>query len=573
MIAAFGLCSIFAASAAEIIYVNPSGTVPAAGSEVASSIGVSEISITIPGGGEIGIESINRRGKLVSIERDGQPYAVLNSMDEAKITFSSKSVNDIVLHPGLINEPGTYTVSIPENLVQMAVDSGVLNEGEDEGAEPNTYLNAAYKFSFTIVAMPEFAVSPLPGLYQPSDIETFTVSFPAGSQVALGSSASSIALYNYDYFTSSINRVTEYSAKADGNKLILTAKSPAAIKALTGSISREWDYLLLPKNAVTITLDGQTYQNPALKFEKYDVRVVGAEGFTISPSPSEGLLPMDVREFTISYPSKYALDSTVEVGTIIAFLKQTGSTEDSRLAYSGSIYGNFKVKEIDESAHTITMRMADPVFEFAYENNPDLMETSYYCVSFSPRVFKGLAVLNFPGYHVTGKDGCSLSGVSVIVNGTAQNELELEKGESFTGFDIFYPFDMKKSGTTGTITLTLNGNKVGSISSSNIYLPAKGDKYMALNFGKAFKTAGEYELTIPAGIFTQTMYGDYTNLEQKIKVTIGGGTSGVDDIATEDDDTEAIYYTLDGRKVNAAAPAPGLYIVRKGKKVSKVFVK
>ncbi len=50
-------------------------------------------------------------------------------------------------------------------------------------------------------------------------------------------------------------------------------------------------------------------------------------------------------------------------------------------------------------------------------------------------------------------------------------------------------------------------------------------------------------------------------------------TTGIDDIVTDTDSTTAEYYNLQGTSVSADNLTPGLYIVRRGNKTSKVIVK
>ncbi len=561
-------------SAAEIKYTMPKPVAPAANQEIASCIGVSEIVINVPGGGDFGIEHIVKTAPAVTISLDGN---VVQTISASVVEYSPQDANYFVIRPETLTEPGTYTVDIPQSLVQMALDTSSVDTSVEEGEELPIYYNAAYSYSFKIVAMPEFSISPLPGLYTPDQLRQIKFSLPEGSEVSKGSSSSPIALMLYDYYENTTSRATTYTASYNGNVVTLTADTPSSIKALDKSISREWYYVLIPKNALNINLDGRTYSNPALEFEKYDIRVFGAEGFSISPSPAEGLLPVDVREFTISYPTKYELDTSVKVGSTIAYLTQTGNTEASRMKYSGFQFGNLRVTAIDDANRTITMKMDDPETSFSYENNPDLMETSYYCVSFTSRVFKGLKSLNFPGYHVTGKEGCSLSGLTVVVNNEPREDFKLDFGESFSQFNVYYPFEMVKTGTPGDITITQNGQVAASLSSSEISLPSGGDKYMVFKFKKTIRSKGVYYLNIPAGIFKQTSYDGYPNLAQSIKITIGdvndddGPNSAVEELEVED--AQPVYYTLDGRIANAKKLAPGLYIVRKGAVATKILVK
>ncbi|MDE6272323.1 MAG: hypothetical protein K2M31_04885 [Muribaculaceae bacterium] len=549
--------SFTAAMAVEYKTVMPLSTDPSEGQEIASSVGVDEITVTMPGGGVFGIEKI-LRNKLIGIERDGEFYKNVSSADVSKVKFSNKSTSDFVICPGLINLPGTYTITLPEHLVEMAIE---LDPTLGEGEVPPVSINASYSFSFTIVDFPEYDISPKPGLYQPSDLETFTLSFPEGAVAGAGSSSVPVALYVYDFYKNDLTRQTTYSLEPQGNKLVMKANDPASIKALTYGLGRQWYYLEIPKNAVNVTLDGKVMSNPALKFSKYDVRTVGEDGFSISPSPAENLIPSDLCEFTLSYPARYSLDTTGagKIKSTGAFLTQTGTAEADKLNYDGYYFGTLVITAIDEEKRTITMQMAKPQSPLSYENNPDMMETGYYCVSLSPRVLKGKEVLNFPGYGVKGRDKCSLANLRVIVNGEATDSLTLQRGQSFSGIELFYPFRMKVKDRSKAITLTLNGSTLASIPISSLNIPTNGDKYMMVNFFKVFKTPGEYTVTIPGDVFEQTAFGNYLNMDQNVKIIIPGATTEVEGIEIEDE-SDPVYYTLDGRRVNAGHLEPGIYV-------------
>lgn len=77
-------------------------------------------------------------------------------------------------------------------------------------------------------------------------------------------------------------------------------------------------------------------------------------------------------------------------------------------------------------------------------------------------------------------------------------------------------------------------------------------------------------LYVPAG--TKAAYAEadgwkkFTNVEEL-------GTSGVNDLVVEDENAPAVYYNLQGQKVNSENLTPGIYVVRKGNKASKVLVK
>lgn len=573
--AAVAITLLFApagAYAVEEMFVNPSSTTPADGQEIPSSVGVDNIYITIPGGGDIGIESFNERGATVTILKDGQPFESLSSANPNEISFNPKDANGIILRTGVLTEPGTYSVTLPQKLVKMAVDTFGFTPGGDENTPPPTYYNKEYTFSFTIVEMPEFSITPRPGLYQPSEIVEFRISFPEGAIVICNNTASGAAFYGIDTYKSySGDLLTTYSCRADGNQLVLTANNPANIKGLEGSVNRSWDYLQVAKNAVTIILNGKEYNNPPLVFEKYDIRTIGAEGFTISPSLADNMLPEDLKVFKVGYPADVTFDRLGEVGSVAAFLKQTGVGEESRLKYSGMNFGEFVITDIDQVNHVLTLTMKDPESEIAYYNNPANMETAYYCLSFSSRVFYKVSTLNFPGYGVTGKDGCMVTGLKLLSNSGEYDSLTIEKGQTFSAVELYTdPFNVKRATGSNLITLTLNGTEVWS-NKVSAYFTTSYDNYFKINFNKSFSEPGDYVLKIPAGSFMQKGYGDYRNLAQELHITILDPT-GVEDVAVEDPDidTQVEYYTLTGLRVAPGALIPNnIYLRRQGTRTTK----
>ena len=50
-------------------------------------------------------------------------------------------------------------------------------------------------------------------------------------------------------------------------------------------------------------------------------------------------------------------------------------------------------------------------------------------------------------------------------------------------------------------------------------------------------------------------------------------TSGVENVAVDSDESAAEYFRIDGVRVASDKLAPGVYVVRKGKTVSKQVVK
>lgn len=575
--AAMLICSCSMMNAVEYKFTNPSGSNPANGAEVASSIGVDNISVIIPGGGEIGIEKINT-GKTVKIEKDGENFMSLNTSDPNAVLFSDKDPNAIILNTGLLQEPGKYSVSIPEQLVTMAVDMSAVDTSRPEDEPLPIYMNTEYSFSFSIVAMPEFSISPLPGLYKPEQLKTFTLTFPEGTEIAIANSSKNPAIYTHLITNTGgvqSDLITTYSISITDNVVTFTANNVGNIQSLSVGLSREWDYFSIPKGLFSLSLDENTYSNPTLNFEKYDVRVPGADGFSISPAPADGLMPVDMKEFIISYPSNISVNSSLEVGDVAGYLKQTGTGETNRNSYSGYLFGTLIIKEINTEKRTMTLSIMDRENPSEYVDNINLMQTSFYCLNINTKVFTGnekiyKAGLNFPGYGVIGKEDFQLSDIFAMVDYEPRKDLALKNGERLSGMELYYPFNVLVNKGSNKITLSYDGKEIYSVDANKIKIASGGDNYLNLDFKTDYKDQGRYTLNIPEGTFRQVSFGNYLNKAEKITVTIGNVT-GVEEIETpssvEDEITE--YFTIDGVKVKD--PVKGLYIVRKGSKSEKMI--
>lgn len=91
----------------------------------------------------------------------------------------------------------------------------------------------------------------------------------------------------------------------------------------------------------------------------------------------------------------------------------------------------------------------------------------------------------------------------------------------------------------------------------------------------------KYTLTLPtsAAIIGQTYYlscsksGSMVSKPSKSTPFTVGDPSGIEDIDTDDADAPAEYFNLNGVRVDADNMAPGVYICRKGSKVSKILVR
>lgn len=565
-----GICN---ASAAEILYSTPSSTNPSKDQEIASSVGVSAIGITIPGGGEIGIDKINRDiASPITIEKDGEPLEQIYASDIDKVKFSGENPNEIIIVPEYLNQPGKYTVSLPRGLVEMARDLSSIDPSLPDEQEAPIYLNAEYSFDFYIVEFPEFSFTPKGGLVRPTSLYTVTLTLQQGSQISIADGKGSVSLHCYDRYLNSSSLVTTYSAKVEGNNVVLTANNPSAIKGLMVSFYRSWYYFSIPKDLIEVTLGGKTMKNPKLEFSGYDVRESGAEGYAISPSPADNMLPEDVKVFQLSYPKNVSLHSNCRVGSVGGYLKQCGPNEEDNMNYFGYIFGTYIITDIDDTNRIISMKLQAPFSDYAYDNDIDKMETSYYCFSLCPQVLYNVNTLNFTGYYIQGKDACSLNGASVVVNDELRDDLELKLYERFTAIELDYPFAMNVKDDSKEFVLKLNNEEVATVPIRNLKIPADGEKYFTLTFTRANSKAGTYTLEIPGGMLQQMEYGNYGNMAQKVTITIPGETSEVEYLYdAEAENKQEVYYNLNGQRVDSRNLSKGIYIRVKGNEATKVI--
>ncbi len=167
--------------------------------------------------------------------------------------------------------------------------------------------------------------------------------------------------------------------------------------------------------------------------------------------------------------------------------------------------------------------------------------------TFAPAATKDLKAYQFTGSAVNGTiNGTEVKGIVPAGTGLLMTGTE--------GATYVFPL------TSGDATADVSGNKLvgvtkdtdlSTLKDGNTHYVYYGDGFWPLSTGTI--AANKAYLSLPnAG-------------NAKINVSLGGATTGIEDIAADNEDNGA-WYTLDGVKVNEKPTAKGLYI-HNGKKV------
>lgn len=548
----------FAADAQSVIgQMTPFRTYPPTGEEIPSFQGVSEVSFIFPGGGDIGVESINRQGKTVTITRDGETVATVDCTDRHAVYNPANNPSEVTISFPAIKTPGTYTVTIPQNMVTMAVDYNVAgaNENEDEETEDSLAERTSkeYSIDFVIVECPEFTIDPKPGKLFPEQLYTVTLTFPEGTRifpmpledtpVAFEGGENEgdteepagvpdvVGLYDYNdtnYETGSpMTLLSEYDVKYEGNKVILTAKNPEAITPRRGNFYVNWEYINIPKDAWYMADDEKEYNMPAFKFEKYDVLDPVIRGFEITPKNGQdkALAPSEFESIYIKYPDTFSPASGTRKGTNVGFLRQCGVTEEMAEATSGYVFGFYTIENIDYANHIITAKIknVDPLN--SYCNNLEAMETGYYSFYLNGMMFDtpygSNSAINFPGYYVKGQETTSPNNYQPENLIIKPNVVDPTTGFSYV--TLGWPFQMAVENPSATAVLTLDGKEIGKVPVASLEIPETGTREMKFVFtNDFFITPGTYKLTIPAGTFRQLNYGTYPSAEIDYDILLPG---------------------------------------------------
>ena len=549
-VASLAICSSVAfaaaipASAAIVPAMEPAEVIPVNYSEAPATTGFSTVQFLFKGGGEIGVEALNKQGKSITVfNADGETVQSLDCTAAGVVTFDTKNPNAINVNLTPVMTPGSYYFTLPEGLVPMAENSGTQGGSSEESADTDLgkRLNKAYTYHFKVVGALDATFSPMPGKYEPARLASLTMVYPEGTTISINtSSLVPPALYNYSNEVSGSGdnfvktKVTDYVVSAEENVVTLTAKYPTAIKTMSKSSAQEWDYIVIPAGSWTASKDGVVYPMYFAKFEKYDLRdknVVALEA-EYEADKTEGFTCEDMREVDILYPEAYT--PNVAVGASAGYLRQfaPGSSADTSDAL---MFGTYVVKSIDPDRRRVTLAIAERSGR-SYLNNLSRMQTGWYGVRVNKGMFltgAGSAVsdmTDFDPVAISGKETTAISDFIIMSNGKWISGNVVDGTYGLSKISITFPMSVALENPDAMIRLMKGGKMLHEVKASDCVASnsftannqTSGTTwYYAFDGSTPVKESGEYTVSIPAGAFRQTRFGNhYLNEAEEVALSI-----------------------------------------------------
>lgn len=515
--------------------LKPYSVEPTENEQILSCRGISSVSITYPGGGEIGVEEINIEGKFAVLTRNGELVQNIDLTSPNAFKIASNNPNCIIITFPIQTLPGEYTLTVPDGIIKMSEDTGTVmpETGEDEEEKDEaSYINSRYELTFSIVESPDFTFTPVPGAVKPEQMNVVTITYPEGSDITLGDASlkPSLLLHfgTHSDEESETNFISSYNVAVEGNNVILTITDKDAVTPVKGNAAANWDYIEIPQDCWTVNLNGKAYPVPTFRLDKYNVTLTVASDFDITPNPesTDFFKGVDLKTMTIRYPETWKPAAACKIGGIIGYLRQTGVSETSGTATSGYIAGTYIVTKINTTERLITFSMQDPE-ENSYANNPILFESGYYAVSLNGRIFTNnnytlSQSFAFPGYLVKGKE--SVAPLALYLDNMTQDEEGniVSPLAGFTNLEIEWPFDLNLSKADAVLSLSRDNEIIKEIPVSDFFNP-QNNRYMSVTLSKSpVREPGHYTLSLPEGVFTQESYGNYPNEKIDFNFSIPG---------------------------------------------------
>lgn len=342
---------------------------PASGSTILSTDPLSVIQVNFPTGDKW-VSVVPSEDLNITITKDGEPWLTVPTVGNCKAEGRSYPGLMYVTLPQPIKEAGEYVVTIPEGLCVLSSED-VYEEGATED-DPNILvgynrvISQELKINYTVKFAFETVFSPASGDVMPGGLDVVTITYPEGTVINLldpGEKVVNLVKHNSNGEVEDPNASepkmvfdivqTQYSVKAEGNVVTLTALNPENIKSFTKNANFPdllYDYISIPANMWSASLDGVTLNNPAFA-PKYWVTAFVQSAFEISPAPGSVVAPQDFDNIIIrsnspvTWVNYVAGDDAANKTKTVGYLKivDNGSPRYVAYLYPKNISANGKV--------------------------------------------------------------------------------------------------------------------------------------------------------------------------------------------------------------------------------------
>ncbi len=165
-------------------------------------------------------------------------------------------------------------------------------------------------------------------------------------------------------------------------------------------------------------------------------------------------------------------------------------------------------------------------------------------------------------------------------------QVTVEGSDALSLVSCSYGDATKQAGTSFDVSLVLNNKSASAVKLPAFQLVLLNSEYYLKAYAEATNldipansnVTNNFTLTLPedlpAGTYYLAFCDDYLNIlfEWAAKLNITA-SAAIDSIDIDEAGAEAEYYNLQGVKVDGLNLQPGIYIVKQGRKVSKILVK
>lgn len=492
-------------------YATPLSVTPAPGAEVKASENVSQIQINF-----YKYISIDYAwtGEIV-IKKDGETVQTITSKDNA-LSYATGLGYDLLINVNPLTAPGTYTVDFPAKVVSVADQDGVANAAK----------NFACNWTFTVIKDINFSVSPAGGTQfaQISKGQQFEFLFPEGSTVSVDKKlAEPEDEKTGARFMYSNNGTTDakqtfamtVTLEAKGNKLVATADADFFVNmtALTDS----WGaYIVIPKGAVSVTLDGETTVMPQMQSGKYYTLAIPQSAIELTPAPGPDYLkPEQLKNMTLKFnvPGTVTMKSgTMGPGGSFGYMYFCIKAYDLETKnVTGSYVAAFNITPV-EGTNEFKLEMKPATNTTALQNNPENWERGAYALSISANQFTRT------------DEAANISAAGNILTNIGPLMVDTKQATMLPSSVVPATSALNPATGLGVIKLTFP-KAVEAVSDKNIKIYKKGDeanplftiasndtKYVAVSSTSVTITLpsviknvlGDYVLSIEEGAFRQT---------------------------------------------------------------------